>query len=59
MNVPSCFRLRFPLIFGGVLFGMYMFVRNFKSNFSDTITNKAKDMREVQEERIRTQKRTP
>jgi hypothetical protein len=46
-------------MFGGILFGMWMFVRNFKSNFTDTITNKAKDMREVQEERKRTQRSSP
>ena len=43
-------------MFGGILVGMYFFVRNFRSNFNDTINTNANRMREVQEERKRTQR---
>ena len=43
-------------MFGGILVGMWMFVKNFKTNFSDTINTKANDMREVQEERKKGQR---
>ncbi len=43
-------------MFGGILLGMSLFVKNFRSSFNDTINNKANDMKKVQEERKRKQR---
>ena len=47
----SYFRLRFPVLFGSILVGMYFLVNDFGTNFSDVIQDRKQTLKRINEER--------